>query len=131
MIDTINGRTPEEIKQGLECCYGNKERRFCEKCPYAGVVEGYSEVICLDYDDIGECALSYTQQLERERDELLQKNQWLEHERDAAVQDLKVYKFCTACKHGKDDLDANKSSPCFGCHSKSNWEWRGPQEVDN
>lgn len=108
--------TPYEIKKVLECCYGNKERRLCEKCPNACKIEGYSELICTNFDSAGENALAYIQQLERER--------------DAAVEELKVYKFCTACKHDKDNLDANESSPCFGCSSKSNWQWRGPQEVN-
>ena len=109
MNNTINGRTPEEIKLWVEYMsttnVAKKIEIMNQGCPYQ-----FNEDIAAD-------ALAYIQQLERER--------------DAAVQDLKVYKFCTACKHDKDDLDANKSSPCFGCHSKSNWEWRGPQEVDN
>ena len=43
MTDTINGRTPEEIKKGLECCntiYG------CKQCPYDAGDEDLS--CCVD-----------------------------------------------------------------------------------
>lgn len=102
MTTTINGRTPEEIKRVLECCYGNKERRLCEKCPSACKVEGYSELICTDFDSSGENALAYIQQLERERDEarndldtlnyanteLHSAYEAMKRERDSAVSDL-------------------------------------------
>ena len=32
MTDKINGRTPEEIKNGLECCTSSKF--MCDECPY-------------------------------------------------------------------------------------------------
>jgi hypothetical protein len=61
MTETINGRTPEEIKKGLECCQGMPCK--CWECPY-------------DLNDGADCsgtpnedALAYIQQLERERDE--------------------------------------------------------------
>lgn len=57
-------KTPEEIKKGLECCYGDKKRRLCEKCPNGVVVEGYSEIMCVNFDSLGENALAYIQQLE-------------------------------------------------------------------
>ena len=57
-------KKPEEIKKGLECCYGHAERRFCEECPWGAKVEGYSEVICTDFDSVGEGAIAYIQQLE-------------------------------------------------------------------
>lgn len=113
MDSTINGRTPEEIKKGLECCtprYESKHWVSCNsECPFRN--EG---AYCRNA--LHACNKKYIQQLERER--------------DAAVEDLKVYKFCTFCKHDKDNLDTNKSSPCFGCSSKSNWQWRGVQEVE-
>ena len=57
-------KTPEEIKKGLECCYGDKEKRHCEKCPNGVMVEGYSEIMCTDFDSFGEGALTYIQQFE-------------------------------------------------------------------
>lgn len=57
-------KTPDEIKKALECCYGHAERRFCEECPLGAKVEGYSEVICTDFDSTGEGALAYIRELE-------------------------------------------------------------------
>ena len=57
-------KTPEEIKKGLECCYGDAYKRLCEKCPNAVKVEGYSEIMCADFDSMGENALAYIKQLE-------------------------------------------------------------------
>lgn len=79
MTTTINGRTPEEIKKGLECCaeYGN----CSEGCPYNLIKDCGHDL----YSD----ALALIQQLERER--------------DAAVEDLrkiaKIQPLCTMCKH--------------------------------
>lgn len=62
-------KTPEEIKRGLECCVVDVDRvARCGDCPYAaecgvGVVELESD------------ALAYIEQLEAEREGLLQKLQ--------------------------------------------------------
>lgn len=103
-------KSPDEIKKGLECCQTSMTTKYkvCSKCGYFD--DGYECENVLRED-----ALAYIQQLERER--------------DAAVKELEVYKFCTACKHDNDNLDKNNNSPCFGCSSKSNWQWRGAQEV--
>lgn len=38
-------KTPEEIKLGLECCYGDSDRRHCEKCPHGrGGITMYLDV---------------------------------------------------------------------------------------
>ena len=57
MTDTINGRTPEEIKQGMECCSVLDK---CDKCPYCGMP-------CNDLE-LNRDALALVQYLERERD---------------------------------------------------------------
>ena len=114
-------KTPEEIKKGLECCYGHAERRFCEECPLGAKVEGYSEVICTDFDSVGEGALAYIRQLEEE----------LEQVKRAATDDLmKALRrgdgamFCDFCKHC--DEDRNCDDPCYPyAPEKSRWEWRG------
>ena len=62
--NTINSRTPEEIKELLECCYGDTKRRLCEKCSNVINVEGYSELMCKDFDAVGQSALALIQQLE-------------------------------------------------------------------
>lgn len=64
-------KTSEEIKKGLECCYGDKEKRHCEKCPNGVMVEGYSEIMCTDFDSLGEGALNYIKQLEKREWDLL------------------------------------------------------------
>lgn len=72
MTDKINGRTPEEIKKGLEYCSGMHDHSYCRECPY-------SEDDC---DEMTRDALAYIQQLEAERDQY-------KRERDAAVEDIK------------------------------------------
>ena len=57
MSNTINGRTPEEIKRGLECCIAHTS---CDICPYLGTNN------CMSVNTAD--AISYIRQLERERD---------------------------------------------------------------
>ena len=62
MIDNkINGRMPEEIKKGLECCGMAWKPVDCEGCPYTGSIGCGNEM----HDD----ALAYIQQLEEDRKE--------------------------------------------------------------
>lgn len=73
MTDKINGRTPEEIKKGLECCkpvWVDNHWKTCDtKCPYIEDVDGFCrEQLIVE-------ALAYIQQLERERDELSERAQ--------------------------------------------------------
>lgn len=57
MDNTINGRTPEEIKNGLECCVSREEGiERCKDCPY--------EIEELDWscmDNLNSDALDYIQ----------------------------------------------------------------------
>ena len=55
MPDTINGRTPEEIKKGLECC--SVDGLSCSNCSYC--VSCDADIHALERD-----ALAYIQQLE-------------------------------------------------------------------
>lgn len=41
-------------------------------------------------------------------------------ERDAAVEDLKIHKFCHHCIEGD-----HESERCYTCDHKCNWQWRG------
>ena len=107
MADTINGRTPEEIKKGLECCSLPYK---CDKCPYFGMPCGS--------DDLSADALALIKQLERER--------------DAALEDMKTKSFgCGKCKHFMPSpgkmcaLPIEERIPFYEC-----WEWRGVQEVE-
>lgn len=64
MDNKINGRTPEEIKRGLECC---NTFNACSSCPYEHIVDtehGWGCVVIRNAD-----TLALIQQLERERDE--------------------------------------------------------------
>ena len=120
-MTTINGRTPEEIKNGLECC---STEAGCPGCPY------YKEcVVEQDINLVTADALAYIQQLERER--------------DAAVEQLRradkenLFE-CTHCKHNVScseillgcDVCDNSECPCSTCVDLSNWQWRGVQEVE-
>ena len=55
MTTTINGRTPEEIKKGLECC--SVDGLSCSNCSYC--VSCDADIHALERD-----ALAYIQQLE-------------------------------------------------------------------
>lgn len=104
MTTTINGRTPEEIKKGLECCMGVAD---CLACPYK---KEYSDGSKSCVETSTKDAIAYIQQLERER--------------DAAVRVLEENKRCETCMH---------YSPvyfCTGCMRGSNWQWRGVQEAE-
>ena len=112
MNNTINGRTPDEIKKGLNHC----SEDGCKQCPYkydCDMADGFS-VLAGD-------ALAYIRQLERER--------------DAAVKQLrKGGRACSTCKFSEDIPENDKI--CEECRLTgtkllySNWEWVGPQEVE-
>lgn len=122
-------KTPDEIKKALECCYGHAERRFCEECPLGAKVEGYSEVICTDFDSTGEGALAYIRQLEaqlvNQATEYSQALKITTEQRDAAVDDIELGVRCETCKHDNDDDEGVFCVGCLGVTSRGNWEWRG------
>ena len=112
MTIKINGRTPEEIKRGLECC---NAFNACLSCPYEHIVDtehGWGCVVIRNAD-----TLAYIQQLERER--------------DAAVED--IFKTCLNCKHEKLGYGVGPCPPAeeyvkmIDC---CNWQWRGVQEAE-
>lgn len=117
MTNKINGRTPEEIKKGLECCFPSEDPD-CFECPYRAVENCFSARI----NDI----LAYIQQLERER--------------DAAVKDMvelmQLGKFCCYCKHLTEDGECTKDLNGIDTEMLGKpggwwcWEWRGAQEVE-
>lgn len=61
--DKINGRTPEEIKKGMEYCNG--DQFLCERCSYNKYL-GFGCTKLRNKD-----ALALIQQLERDKDELV------------------------------------------------------------
>ena len=117
MKDKIKGRTPEEIKKGLDCCiYETDDSSLvdhCRVCPYQPTG------LCIR--TLLKDALAYIQQLERER--------------DAAVEDMKLIAYsnskCETCaRYAFDEED--ESRVCADCdvETYSNWQWRGAQEVE-
>jgi hypothetical protein len=131
MSNTINGRTPDEIKKGLECCkpvWRNGHWATCsDDCPFMN--EG---VFCRNV--LTACTLALLYRLEHEHDEVLQKNQQLERERDAAVEDMtelmKGSESCTFCKHYVEDGDYCAKPPTSIFSNGMCWQWRGVQEVE-
>ena len=143
----INGRTPEEIKRGLECCALGE----CDNgCPY------FEKMLkCTDKNMDALTLINQLQedkrQLERERDEarndldaisyanteLYSAYDAMKRERDAAMELLKQFE-CNSCIH--ENVGA-EDKPCVNCiHNYAfrlksplvdNWQWHGPQEVDN
>jgi hypothetical protein len=101
MSNTINGRTPEEIKKGLESC--NMHQCPLLECPY------FNDNYC--GETLNADALAYIQQLERER--------------DAAVEGLTIIAndtgSCVMCKH--------RIHPGYVCdrfeREENCYEWRG------
>ena len=108
-------KTPEEIKQGLECCMVDECFGERENCPYKADPTLCVGVMCED-------AMAYIRQLEAER--------------DAAVKD--IVHTCATCKHyfyNKED-DSNCEYDCMdgpeGCHNgNTRWEWRGVQKEEH
>ena len=47
-----------------------------------------------------------------------------ERERDAAVEDLAVIKFCALCEEDENTQEYG-SDRCHSCVNKCNWKWRG------
>lgn len=106
MTDKINGRTPEEIKKGLECCI-LPNLNICDECPYQGEP-------CSKLENLKDF-LAYIQQLERERDAAVE----LLHGFCGACANEGKYEICVECSHRlpfePDDKD-------------DYWQWRGVQE---
>lgn len=90
-MTTINGRMPEEIKRGLECC--SVDGLSCSNCSYC--VSCDADIHALERD-----ALALIQQLEHNWDELFETAKQLERERDAAMELLKQFE-CNSCIHEK------------------------------
>lgn len=109
-------KTPDEIKKALEYCV----QLACplEECPY------YDAESCAQdktYD-----ALTYIQQLETERHQLLTRCERLERERDALLEQVKHAGVCDMCKHEYTPLN---ELPCNECTmSNRKFEWRGVEE---
>lgn len=105
-VGKINGRTPDEIKKGLEYC-GNHS--FCdEECAYYKVCCGSG---CI----LSKHALAYIQQLESRLAQV-------ELEKDAAVADLKLVRCCGTCVNN----EGGCTTECYIVSGTlTGWKWRG------
>lgn len=123
MTDTINGRTPEEIKKGLAHCA--TEGSSCKGCAFCADCD-------VDIYAIERYAIAYIQQLEDGIKLLraynkgtLQKIVQLERERNAAVKAV-----------GKLADNCDRSIACEYCEFRDyqcitcEFKWRGVQEVE-
>lgn len=102
-------KTPEEIKDGLECQARPEIACSNNRCGYYLDNNPCNQMIVLD-------ALAYIKQLEREKEVLK------EFVRDK----------CWSCKHKKCSI---RCEPCKSCtqnldgrKTTNNWEWRGVEE---
>ena len=127
MTDKINDKTLEEILKALKCIviqFNDSCDELwddCRSCPHN--VDGGRM-------DLAKCvadAAALIQRLEREQDELLQKNQQLQRERDEAVEDLEAARTCQTC--GYYELQGYDCMRCSNSISHPHWKWRGVQEV--
>lgn len=106
----------EEVKRHIQCCIDTENCIFCS----------FFKEGC-DKSTFGKLMLNAIVQLEHERDELLQKNQQLERERDAAIEDMYHASsvdgsFCDICKYNGPQCKKEEFT-YIDC-----WEWRGTQE---
>ena len=135
MPDLINGRTPEEIRKGLECCtprYESKHWVSCHnECPYRS--EG---VFCRNV--LQKDIKALIRQLERDRNVAAQENTALR----ADLKEADAIE-CSHCLHFRTeeqtdpcieadyDCDSckNEKCKCRSCREGNpNWEWRGIQK---
>ena len=126
-------KTPDDVKKGLECCI-KSPFRCKDDCPYKEGCDG--EQIMVD-------ALAFIQQLEKDKDDLLEERELndylrdrvkqLEAERDAAVAELANSDSpCDFCKYLKKFAH---ETPCNNCvhvlhGEKSQFKWRGVQKEE-
>ena len=118
-MTTINGRTPEEIKKGLECCsprYESKHWVSCSsECPFRN--EG---VYCRNV--LHACNKKYIHRLERERDAAVRTARWqFERRGKDGVTELPVCSGCGATPKyyaPKNDVGMQVPPYCHECGSK-------------
>ena len=110
-MNTINGRTPEEIKRGAHVCTSDVDP--CTLCPY--LIDLHAPIKCRQKQLMEDMYILIRQ---------------LERERDAAVEGLTIIAnntgSCIMCKH--------RVHPGYVCdrfeREENCYEWRGVQEVE-
>ena len=116
MSDKINGRTPEEIKKGLECC---NVKNSCFECPYRSDDRKCPKHVAID-------TLDLIQQLERERDAAVRTARWqFERRGKDAITELPVCSGCgTTPKYyvPKNDVGMQVPPYCHECGAKMDME---------
>ena len=114
-------KTPEEIKKGLECCYGNEEKRFCEMCPFGVKTDDiYPTLVCSNFDAVGEGALAYIQQLEA------QAPKWISVEERLPEDDIDVLVY--AIGNNEESVIA-MTSYTHNMHGYNIEGWRSPWQY--
>ena len=103
-------KSPEAIKQNAKTCISQPATESCYCCPLHSECHGLVEYVIKDLLDL---VLMYESRLAQ-----------VERERDAAVADLAVIKFCALCKEDANTREYG-SDKCHACINKSEWEWRG------
>lgn len=87
---------------------------------------------CMQVEYEGECACSHKPEklisMAKLIESMAAELEQVKRERDAAVNDLAIHKFCHHCKHCKRIID--KDSYCCLCTNKDSWEWRRPCEEN-
>lgn len=131
-------KTPEEIKNGLECCtprwVANHWKSCSSKCPYITLSASCRGQLVYD-------ALAYIQQLENQIGEFTEKVAQLDQvtrERDALLEIVKELGECAYCKHDSycthtipDCMNCkDENCKCYSCGHQSKWQWRGEQEGE-
>ena len=119
MNNTINGRTPDEIKKLLA---NYRQYTFSQEQLYAD-------------------AIAYIHKLENHIGELAEKVAQLDHvtlERDALLEIVKELGECNYCKHNSycphtipDCMNCKDGNcQCYSCGHQSKWQWSGVQESE-
>lgn len=75
--------------------------------------------------DMSKCIPKMTQDVSKAVEDLLERAEKAEMERDAAVNDLSLAPKCKTCAH---QSKTGKPFICIGCVNWSNWKWRGIKE---
>ena len=134
-------KRPEEIKKGMECCFGDNDVRDCEQCPYAKPIPTGTiwDLVTCDDDMEGLCvdALAYIQQLEEKYKHAMENAKilsdavtQLEAEKNQLLEDLADH--CgskTLCKKYEDGTCPHEYDCTLYLSTCEDYEWRGLPEV--
>lgn len=103
-------KTPDEIKADAATCLTKPPNAMCDRFDLNKKCKGDCGYVIKELYDL---VLHYESRLAR-----------VERERDAAVEDLSVSKFCALCEEDANTQEYG-SDRCHACLNKCNWRWRG------